>query len=127
MLHSVVNRELSSLSVQVWFRIIHNSLDAIREILSHKPSLRQKVCEHGVMPKRSSKRRDANETAFDALQQVISLSEEAAERQQKNPAAVALGRLGGLKGGRVRADRLSASKRREIAKRAAAARWEKKA
>ena len=41
----------------------------------------------------------------------------------KNPAAVALGRLGGLKGGRVRAEKLSPEKRKEIAKKAAQARW----
>lgn len=44
----------------------------------------------------------------------------------KNPAAVALGRLGGLKGGKARAEKLSAKKRKEIAKRAAQARWTKK-
>jgi hypothetical protein len=43
----------------------------------------------------------------------------------KNPAAVALGRLGGLKGGKVRAERLSPEKRKEIAKKAALARWRK--
>lgn len=41
----------------------------------------------------------------------------------KNPAAVALGRLGGLRGGRVRAERLTSARRVEIAKKAAAARW----
>ena len=41
----------------------------------------------------------------------------------KNPAAVALGRLGGLKGGKARAEKLSAKKRSEIAKKAAAVRW----
>jgi hypothetical protein len=44
----------------------------------------------------------------------------------KNPAAVALGRLGGLKGGKARAASLSAKKRSEIAKKAAKARWQKK-
>jgi hypothetical protein len=43
--------------------------------------------------------------------------------QAKNPAAVALGRLGGLKGGKARAKSLPAKKRKEIAKKAAAARW----
>ena len=43
----------------------------------------------------------------------------------KNPAAVALGRLGGLKGGKARAEKLSAKKRKEIAKKAAKARWGK--
>jgi hypothetical protein len=44
----------------------------------------------------------------------------------KNPAAVALGRLGGLKGGKARAAKLSAKKRQGIAKKAAQARWKKK-
>jgi hypothetical protein len=44
----------------------------------------------------------------------------------KNPAAVALGRLGGKKGGAARAASLTAEQRRAIAERAAAARWGKK-
>jgi hypothetical protein len=44
----------------------------------------------------------------------------------KNPHAAALGRLGGLKGGRVRAERLSPARRREIARRAAEARWRRR-
>jgi len=43
----------------------------------------------------------------------------------KNPAAVALGRLGGLKGGKARMEKLSAKRRTEIAKKAANARWAK--
>jgi len=43
----------------------------------------------------------------------------------KNPHAAALGRLGGLKGGRARALRLSPARRREIARKAARARWRK--
>lgn len=41
----------------------------------------------------------------------------------KNPAAVALGRQGGLKGGPARKKALSAKRRKEIAQKAAAARW----
>jgi len=44
----------------------------------------------------------------------------------KNPHAVALGRIGGITGGKARAEALSATKRRAIAKKAAAARWDKK-
>lgn len=44
---------------------------------------------------------------------------------EKNPAAVALGRLGGLKGGDARAKALSAKRRKEIASKAAAKRWGK--
>lgn len=44
----------------------------------------------------------------------------------KNPAAVALGRKGGLIGGRARAVSLSSEERSRIARKAAKARWEKK-
>jgi hypothetical protein len=67
------------------------------------------------MPKRSSIQKDA--IAPHAEQKLV--------EPQKNPAAVALGRLGGLKGGKARAAKLTAKKRSEIAKKAAAARWSK--
>ena len=44
-------------------------------------------------------------------------------KPEKNPAAVTLGRLGGLKGGKARAEKLSAKRRKEIAKKAANTRW----
>ena len=44
---------------------------------------------------------------------------------QKNPQAQASGHLGGLKGGNVRAEKLSAEERQEIARKAAKARWGK--
>jgi hypothetical protein len=44
-------------------------------------------------------------------------------KKQKNAAAVALGRLGGLKGGKARAKKLTAEQRRESARKAAVARW----
>jgi hypothetical protein len=47
--------------------------------------------------------------------------------REKNPAAVALGKLGGLKGGKARAASLSPRKRKEIARKAALKRWSKKA
>lgn len=43
--------------------------------------------------------------------------------KQKNPAAVALGRLGGQRGGKARAEKLSETERKAIARRAALARW----
>ena len=43
----------------------------------------------------------------------------------KNPHAVALGRLGGLKGGKARAEKLSKAERSKIAKQGARARWNK--
>ncbi len=47
------------------------------------------------------------------------------EEPSKNPAAVALGRLGGLKGGKARAENLSKAQRSQIASNAAKARWKK--
>lgn len=54
-----------------------------------------------------------------------SIVEEATEERkpEKNPAAVALGRLGGLKGGKARAAKLTKEQRVEIARRAAVKRW----
>ncbi len=83
---------------------------------------------------------DPNVIAHDILQAITgepagttSVQREASEeptkkkaQPEKNPAAVTLGRLGGLKGGKARADKLSAKKRTEIAKKAARSRWEKK-
>lgn len=49
---------------------------------------------------------------------------EKATQEGKNPAAVLLGRLGGLKGGKARAKKLTAKQRKKIAKKAAKIRWE---
>ena len=46
--------------------------------------------------------------------------------REKNPAALTLGKLGGLKGGAARAQKLSPERRREIAKKAALERWKRK-
>lgn len=46
--------------------------------------------------------------------------------EEKNKAAQELGRLGGLKGGKARAKKLTPEQRREIARKAAKARWDKK-
>jgi hypothetical protein len=51
----------------------------------------------------------------------------APDLQGKDPAAVSLGRRGGLKGGKARAKKLNARQRAEIAQRAARARWAAKA
>lgn len=48
------------------------------------------------------------------------------ESSEKNPHAVALGRLGGKKGGKARAKKLTKEQRSEIAKKAAKARWSHK-
>ncbi len=80
------------------------------------------------MPKRSSKKRpdedDPNVIAFDVVQQATA-EDEPETIPAKNPAAVALGRLGGLKGGKARAEALSPERKREIAQKAARARWSK--
>ncbi len=74
---------------------------------------------------RKPKSSDVNVTAFEILKAVTNRPLEINE-VVKNPAAVALGRLGGLKGGKARAANLSAKKRAEIAKKAAKARWSKR-
>ena len=71
------------------------------------------------MPKRSSK--DVNVIASDIVKEATKKQE--TDTQGKNPAAVALGRLGGLKGGKARAKKLSPEQRKEIAKKAAQRRW----
>jgi len=73
------------------------------------------------MPKRSSK--DINETAFGVVRRATGQTIPE-PMHKKNPAAVALGKLGGLKGGKARAASLSAIQRRKIAQNAAKKRWE---
>jgi hypothetical protein len=46
--------------------------------------------------------------------------------EEKNPAAVELGKLGGRKGGKARAEKLFSERRKETARKAARARWDKK-
>ena len=79
------------------------------------------------MPERSSKKRprDINELAAQIVDEATNEEPEAKPDDGKNPAAVALGRLGGKKGGKARAAKLTPEERREIAKRAAQARWQK--
>lgn len=78
------------------------------------------------MPKRSSKpKKDINQLAAYITAQAIGELPETSATGAKNPAAVALGRLGGQKGGKARAEALSPTKRSQIAKKAAAARWKK--
>lgn len=80
------------------------------------------------MLKRSSKKRmDTNLLAKSIVDEATmeKLLQKAVE-EGKNPAAVMLGRLGGLKGGKARARKLSAKQRSKIAKEAAKTRWRKK-
>jgi hypothetical protein len=83
------------------------------------------------MPSRSSKKKSAMPDpavlAFNIIQRVTGETPaEQAPTDGKNPAAVALGRLGGMKGGKARAKALSKKRRAEIARKAAKARWAKK-
>jgi hypothetical protein len=75
------------------------------------------------MPKRSSKPpADPNKAAKSILDQIAGEEPE----QVKNPAAQALGRLGGLKGGKARAAKLTPEELKATAQKAAKARWSKK-
>jgi len=80
------------------------------------------------MPKRSSKKRKPGREVADSNVPSLKVVEpgtrdDAAPTKPKNPAAVTLGRLGGKKGGKARAEKLSAKELSEIAKKAARARW----
>ena len=81
------------------------------------------------MPSRSSKERDFAVNAFRVVEKAIGEHIDGSPLPDpdagKNPAAVALGRLGGKKGGTARAAKLSPAKRKSIAKKAAAKRWGK--
>jgi len=85
------------------------------------------------MPKRSRKKKkpDHNELAAGMVDKATAEEDEALPKKKpeeetengKNPAAVALGRLGGLKGGKARAKKLTKKQRSEAARKAALARW----
>lgn len=83
------------------------------------------------MPNRSSKPkrpRDFNSRAFESVAILTGTAESQPEEEPEDPlrlAAAALGRRGGLIGGRARAEKLSADERKKIAQKAAAARWRK--
>ncbi len=83
------------------------------------------------MSKRTSKKQAKKPKDINLLAKSIvgEATKEPSKRisHKKNPAAVALGKLGGLKGGKARAKKLSAERRKEIAKKAAQTRWGKKA
>ena len=69
---------------------------------------------------------ELNKLAAFIVDQATDETPETDEKPQKNPAAVELGRLGGKKGGRARAEKLTPEQRSEIARKAARARWGKK-
>lgn len=84
----------------------------------------------GNRPKRKGTDHDFAVNAFRVVEQAIGERMDGSPLPDpdagKNPHAVALGRLGGQKGGQVRAARLSVRRRVQIARQAAQARWEKK-
>jgi hypothetical protein len=71
--------------------------------------------------------RDPNSLAYQIMLESTGQAPKTAppETRPKNPAAVELGRLGGLKGGAARAAKLSPRKRSQIAAKAAKTRWKK--
>jgi len=91
--------------------------------LLHTPIV---VCYACQMTKKTNPRKDFTQTAFGVFQKAIEEKKvQTSALPNKNPAAVELGRLGGLKGGTARAKTLTKERRSEIAKKAAATRWKK--
>lgn len=79
------------------------------------------------MPKSSRIPKDINQLAKFIVDKATGedMSEKPDQEKKKNPAAVELGRLGGLKGGKARAKKLTREQRTRIAKEAAKKRWNK--
>jgi hypothetical protein len=75
------------------------------------------------MPKRSRKPPSDPILAAKSILDQVTGDESRLDAPEKDPAAVALGRRGGLKGGRARAEALSPEQRKESAQKAAQARW----
>jgi len=82
-------------------------------------------------PRKKKRDSDFAVTAFRVVQEATGQDEPKPKEAEpelvegKNPHAVALGRLGGLKGGKARASKLTPEQRKEIAQKAAQARWGK--
>ena len=77
-----------------------------------------------VMPK-PKRPRDPNQLAHAVMLESIGEAEPEPVDETKDPAAVALGRKGGLRGGKARAEKMTPEERSEAARKAAAARWGK--
>lgn len=82
-----------------------------------------------MIEKRKKKEPDFSITAFKTVKEVTEGTSPNQEKplslSSKNPNAVILGRLGGLKGGNARAKKLTPERRKEIAQKAASTRWHK--
>jgi hypothetical protein len=75
------------------------------------------------MEKKTKPLRDINTVAAAIVVEATNEAKASEPTKTKNPYAVALGRLGGQKGGKARAEKLSATERSAIAQKAAQARW----
>lgn len=99
---------------------------ARKSLLTWMPRLvlLERSCYNNCMnkPKRP---RDTNQLAKSIVDIATGEAEDKNPNAGKDPAAVALGKKGGLVGGKKRAEKLSSERRSEIAKKAAAARWKK--
>jgi hypothetical protein len=78
------------------------------------------------VPDRSRRPRDPNQLGKLIVDIATGKAEDTPADEGKNPAAVELGRKGGLKGGKARADSMTAEQRKEAAQKAARARWGEK-
>jgi hypothetical protein len=87
-----------------------------------------RLCYAFTMTEKPKKKRphDLNLLAKSIVDEATGEEQPTAEENGKNPHAVALGRLGGKKGGPARAEKLSKEQRQQIARKAATARWTKK-
>jgi hypothetical protein len=87
----------------------------VRDVVA--PDAEPKVIKPAKKPAAPKPKQDAADIERAAGEGMVT------QPHEKNPAAVSLGRLGGLKGGKARAAKLTPAKRKAIAKKAAAKRW----
>lgn len=101
----------------------HALLDAAR--VDSGPPLVDRMARYApAMPDRSRNRpRDPNQLAKLIVDLATGEADETSPKDTRDPAAVALGRKGGLKGGKARAAKMTPEERSEAARKAAAARW----
>jgi hypothetical protein len=104
-------------------RTARHLLGVSKAVVSGRELDRSRMVLYSVqMPKR----KDVNQVAY-AMVQAIAAGHVPKMEDGKDPLAVALGRRGGLKGGPARAAKMSTGERSASAKKAALARWTKKA
>lgn len=83
----------------------------------------ERLCYALDMKKIKGKHLDFCQIAHAVMEAATDESEPVEEPDTRNPHAVALGTLGGRKGGKARADKLTPERKKEIAQKAAKARW----